>query len=67
MQKEVEIVINRKWCKACGICIELCPKTVYSSDEMGRPQITNPEKCIQCRMCEYRCPDFAIKVGGKAE
>jgi 2-oxoglutarate ferredoxin oxidoreductase subunit delta len=67
VQKEAEITINRRWCKACGICIDLCPKTVYTRDELGRPQITSPEKCIQCRMCEYRCPDFAVTVRGKQQ
>ena len=24
------------------------------------PVVVDPEKCTKCRMCEMRCPDFAI-------
>jgi len=26
-------VINREWCKACGICVHFCPKNVLELDE----------------------------------
>ncbi len=57
-----QITINTNWCKACGICIEFCPVQVYTQETDGTPSIAYPEKCIGCKMCEYRCPDFAIKV-----
>jgi 2-oxoglutarate ferredoxin oxidoreductase subunit delta len=65
MQDHPEIIINRKWCKGCGICITLCPKAVYEKDEFGKPVVAHVEKCSVCRICEYRCPDFAIKIGGQ--
>lgn len=61
----VKITVNEKWCKKCGICIAFCPKAVFTSDDFGKPLVTHPESCIQCMLCEIRCPDFAIEVEEK--
>ncbi len=49
-------------CKACGICIELCPENVFDSDKLGNPVLARPQECSQCLLCELHCPDFAIEV-----
>jgi 2-oxoglutarate ferredoxin oxidoreductase subunit delta len=54
--------INRDWCKGCGICVELCPKKVLALDEQDKVTVVRPQDCICCRLCELRCPDFAIEV-----
>lgn len=65
MEKKMkEIHINRKRCKACSICIDLCPQKVYGKEADGKPVVVNIDKCTVCRLCEFRCPDFAIKIGG---
>lgn len=51
-----------EWCKSCGICSALCPKSVILHDETGRPYIDTMDNCIGCRFCEIHCPDFAITV-----
>ena len=56
--------LNRNYCKACGICYWLCPKNVLEADEEGKPAVVRRDACILCRLCEYRCPDFAIRVEG---
>jgi len=56
------IEINRDWCKNCGICTAYCPKGVFAEDELGRPYVAHPEKCIACGLCITRCPDFALSV-----
>ncbi len=59
------IEINAKWCKKCGICVAFCPKHVFDRDEDGQPVAARPEDCIGCRLCEMRCPDFAVTVWDK--
>lgn len=59
-EKQHKVVVNRKWCKGCGICIAFCPKGVLVAAEDGKPIVSDPDACTGCRLCELRCPDFAI-------
>jgi len=61
-----EIKLNEKWCKGCGICIAFCPAKVFTARADGKPVIADPAACTNCGLCELRCPDFAISLGGKA-
>ena len=56
------VQLDLELCKACGICIELCPEKVFDRDKLGNPVLTRPEDCSQCLICELHCPDFAIEV-----
>jgi 2-oxoglutarate ferredoxin oxidoreductase subunit delta len=56
------ININLKWCKACGICVGFCPKKVLYKNEKGYPEVKDKAKCTKCKLCELRCPDFAIEI-----
>lgn len=55
-------------CKACGLCIEVCPTNALSWSKtdlnyFGRyVPVVDIEKCISCKTCEQICPDVAIKV-----
>jgi 2-oxoglutarate ferredoxin oxidoreductase subunit delta len=57
-----EHVINREWCKGCGICVHFCPKNVLELDRYDKVVVARPEDCICCGLCELRCPDLAIEV-----
>ena len=61
-EKRVEIAINEKWCKKCGICVEFCPKQIFITGALGEPQVNDPTKCTECRLCEILCPEFCITV-----
>ena len=65
----MRIVFDPKRCKQCGLCIALCPKSVFDKDIDGGPLIAREKDCVICRQCERRCPDFALQViseeGGK--
>lgn len=56
------LLLNRQRCKRCGICIELCPRQVFTTTYEGYPEPTNIEKCTRCKLCELWCPDYAIEV-----
>jgi 2-oxoglutarate ferredoxin oxidoreductase subunit delta len=55
-------LINRDWCKGCGICVELCPKKVLELDDMEKVEAVRSQDCICCKLCELRCPDLAIEI-----
>ena len=56
-----QITINH-WCKQCGLCADFCPKKVFDYTAGHTPVIARPEACVGCKMCQWRCPDFAIEV-----
>lgn len=70
-QKQVEplrrsdmLVIYQKWCKACGICYDLCPQGTLAADSEKKVYVKYPETCTGCKICDLHCPDFAIIVIG---
>jgi len=62
LSKSKRIEIDVRLCKACAICVEICPKKVFARDIDGKAIKDNPEACVFCGMCEIMCPDFAIRV-----
>jgi 2-oxoglutarate ferredoxin oxidoreductase subunit delta len=68
---QIQLHIEDKYCKGCGICIEFCPaKILKRSKKMNSrgyfpPESNEMEKCKKCGMCSLLCPDFAIVVSAE--
>lgn len=62
----LEIDPNR--CKACRLCIEVCPRKVLGLAADLNAKGYHPaaalhqEKCTACALCALVCPDGAIAV-----
>lgn len=61
-----KLMLNEKWCKGCGICVEFCPKDVLKLVS-SKVQIRKENDCIFCGLCELRCPDYAIYIAQTSE
>ena len=61
-KKKKRLLLHREWCKGCGICIAFCPTQVLALDGDDKCSIANEAACTECRLCELRCPDFAIEL-----
>ena len=60
-----KLVINRAWCKGCGICAAFCPKKVLAvKDE--KVYAENLEASIPCRQSEPRRPAHATYLAPAA-
>jgi len=63
-QGTAHVIASR--CKGCGWCIEYCPKKILRpSEEFNEkgyhyPIVTDQGQCVNCKVCEDICPDFAI-------
>jgi Na+-translocating ferredoxin:NAD+ oxidoreductase RNF subunit RnfB len=76
MSSEGLPVVDIKKCRACGKCVDDCPKGLFSlipitgkiivacsSHDLGRDtKAACPVGCIACRKCEKVCPVDAIHV-----
>jgi indolepyruvate ferredoxin oxidoreductase, beta subunit len=56
------IEITAPWCKACDICVRVCPEGCLRLGESGIVEVADADACTGCRLCEWLCPDFAIAV-----
>jgi ferredoxin-type protein NapH len=69
------IRVLRERCKGCGFCAEFCPRGVLemtggmNAKGYHTPKPVRFADCMDCRMCESVCPEFAIfraESGGTA-
>jgi len=56
------VALDLGLCKACGICMAICPEHVFDTSGLGEPIVARPEDCTSCLLCELHCPDFAIEI-----
>ncbi len=71
--KKNELTVVSMYCKGCGLCVDICPTgTLQLEDNIEGKfgvsvKVDAQEFCIGCKMCEQRCPDFAIFVNYEEE
>lgn len=71
--KNTPVWVDVKRCKACDICVSVCPAGVLAmvaapNSTLGSMiEVEVPDACIGCRDCELHCPDFAIYVAERGE
>ena len=61
----VSIQIDQNSCTGCGLCVELCPLSVFEFASPGgnsAPEVKRPEICCACMTCSGKCPETAILV-----
>jgi indolepyruvate ferredoxin oxidoreductase beta subunit len=56
------IDIHDSWCKGCEICVVVCPQACLKMNERNRAEVVKAEACIRCMLCEWMCPDLAVRV-----
>lgn len=61
-EKHGPLILYKKWCKGCNICVKFCPKDVLRLGKDGKVLVDKEEECTSCGLCELRCPDFAILI-----
>ncbi|NIA21230.1 MAG: 4Fe-4S dicluster domain-containing protein [Anaerolineaceae bacterium] len=63
-----EVRILRKYCKGCGLCVEVCPvECLRMSDDITAAgvcpaEVVETADCTGCLQCHTVCPDAAIEV-----
>lgn len=61
------IKIDKTKCKACYLCIDVCPKKIIKqgteANSLGAFPVEvydSENQCLGCAMCAIRCPHLAI-------
>jgi len=57
----IQYEIDAEACKACGMCIKVCPTEAITGAKKT-PHVINLDKCIKCGNCFTECPFDAINV-----
>ncbi len=52
--------IHKKMCKACSVCVKVCPAQALSMKE--KEPVFDYARCIRCYCCQEMCPEGAIKT-----
>jgi formate hydrogenlyase subunit 6/NADH:ubiquinone oxidoreductase subunit I len=62
-------VIDKETCSACSICVNFCTagalsisKPAFCGDIDVNAELTAPQKCVDCALCERNCPIGAITM-----
>ncbi|HVN97694.1 MAG TPA: DUF362 domain-containing protein [Syntrophorhabdaceae bacterium] len=54
--------LDSKLCKACMICVRVCPAHALLTRPDAKEPIFDYHRCIRCYCCQEMCPEGAVKV-----
>ena len=61
------VKIDKSKCKACYLCIDVCPKKLIKQGKKENNLglfpvefVDENNECLGCGLCAIRCPDLAI-------
>jgi NAD-dependent dihydropyrimidine dehydrogenase PreA subunit len=56
LQPYGHIKLERDKCIGCNVCVDVCPRNLYSFNEKDKKvDLNNPNRCINCNACVKRC------------
>jgi len=57
----LKVIIDRKKCRGCGICKQVCPRNCYEIDKDRHVALMpGADRCVQCGACIVQCPLDAL-------
>ena len=58
-----KLVVTVSWCKACGICMAMCPCEVLGAEPVTQAvMLIAADQCNGCGLCELVCPDYVFTL-----
>jgi NAD-dependent dihydropyrimidine dehydrogenase PreA subunit len=58
-----KIAIDEPGCRACNLCVEICPVEVLVMDDAkGVAKVQKENDCLGCTSCQYICPSRCLTV-----
>lgn len=61
LQNVVTLKLDVEKCTGCGMCINVCPHSVFEFD-CGKTKIRDINSCMECGACTKNCAFSAISV-----
>ena len=67
-RRNIEVSILTRYCKGCGLCVDVCPQGVlFLAEKPNRhgimpAAVCEERDCSGCLKCVAVCPDAAIEV-----
>lgn len=58
-----KIAIDESGCRACTLCVDICPVDALAMDASGEvAKVVKEEDCIGCTSCMYLCPSRCLEI-----